>query len=476
MSLTVFVPLLLLSAVEGQKMKSWKPSVDFEDSVNWNLGKTPSSVDVAVFQEDTAVPVVLPSVGVDICALILPNNGQVILKPNAVITVSASLPSYSAEGIGCTGQTVKFKKNSPLSWADPDNWSSEASSATPHVERIPCVHDTVVFNPDNSFSAYVPDIQINVGAVKFGNQTFGQNELNEFLVTDVGDQELKSTSPNNQVSITLTTTDCDDPTGCECGTENLLDDVCRTESKRCAKKLGCVNPVKPEGHCCWICGAYFLVHYNPRSYVEKNFKNALNETVKDIVGKFKGYGLNFHAQKLVNGILQFVIFSDGEYVDEIDKIAQQINEKLSSSYANLGITNVKMYNSGLSYNVDGMTYGQMALFTCIVTVSFMLATMFYYTGEWRIAIFNPRSSAGVVQFVKFDNDNIDVEMIDEDPRVRRKTSFSNPTYGAIENSPSDSQNINELRYSDLPTTSKSNNDNNMDVELVETGDNQTSST
>jgi len=42
------------------------------------------------------------------------------------------------------------------------------------------------------------------------------------------------------------------------------------------------------------------------------------------------------------------------------------------------------------------------------------------------------SSAGAV-FVKFKNDTNDaVELIDEDIRLQRKTSFDNPTYGAVE--------------------------------------------
>jgi len=43
-----------------------------------------------------------------------------------------------------------------------------------------------------------------------------------------------------------------------------------------------------------------------------------------------------------------------------------------------------------------------------------------------------RSSAGAV-FVKFKNDTNDaVELIDEDVRMQRKTSFDNPTYEAVE--------------------------------------------
>lgn len=71
---------------------------------------------------------------------------------------------------------ISFKKKSPLLWADPDNWSSNTSSAaTPHIEKIPCEHDIVCFNPHKSFSTSVPDTQINVGAIKFGDQVCYEN-------------------------------------------------------------------------------------------------------------------------------------------------------------------------------------------------------------------------------------------------------------------------------------------------------------
>lgn len=58
-----------------------------------------------------------------------------------------------------------------MEWVDPDNWSTEKiTQAAPHVERIPCVHDTVVFSPHNSFSITMPDIPINIGTMNYGNQ------------------------------------------------------------------------------------------------------------------------------------------------------------------------------------------------------------------------------------------------------------------------------------------------------------------
>lgn len=66
---------------------------------------------------------------------------------------------------------MKFKHNTPLKWVNPDNWWNEnITPATPHVERIPCTHDTIKFIPDNSFSIIVPDFPINIGSIQFGNQ------------------------------------------------------------------------------------------------------------------------------------------------------------------------------------------------------------------------------------------------------------------------------------------------------------------
>jgi len=57
-----------------------------------------------------------------------------------------------------------------------------------------------------------------------------------------------------------------------------------------------------------------------------------------------------------------------------------------------------------------------------------------------------RSSTGAV-FVKFKNDTNDaVELIDEDVRLQRKTSFDNPTYGAVESMKKSQVSIGQKKY------------------------------
>ncbi|XP_022181081.1 protein amnionless [Myzus persicae] len=466
MSSTAIVVVAALLSFSGGVVdavaKQWTPNVDFEAPRNWDAGHVPSSVDVAVFQENTLVPVVVPATGIDVCEVLLPFNGQLILEPNARVVISSSSQAMG----GCTGHNVTFKQNAPMEWVDPDNWSIENFIiATPHVERIPCVHDTVVFNPGHSFSVIVPDVPITIGSMKFGNQTFDQNELNEFLLSDVGDQELKSSSTDNDVSITLTSTSCEDNTGCECGTQQLFDQVCKVASKRCDSKLGCISPVKPIGHCCWTCGAYFLINYNPSSFISEQFSKEFKKDMAKIKPTLEKHQLSYYMSKLLNGKLQIVMASSTKYVDEINEIAKTIHSMLTTYR---GVTDVKMFSSGLSYDADGMTYGQIALATCIVIFCSMLAIMLYYNNDWKSLLSGSRSSTGAV-FVKFKNDTNDaVELIDEDVRLQRKTSFDNPTYGAVE-SMNNSQTFRKMHsYSDLSVSTMQSDA--MDVELKETGE------
>lgn len=100
--LKIYFPAQIMftgGAVDGL-VKQWTPNVDFEAPRNWDAGHVPSPVDVAVFQKDTLVPVVVPAAGVDVCEVVLPFNGQLILEPNARVVISASSEAMG----GCTGQ------------------------------------------------------------------------------------------------------------------------------------------------------------------------------------------------------------------------------------------------------------------------------------------------------------------------------------------------------------------------------------
>lgn len=63
-------------------------------------------------------------------------------------------------------------------------------------------------------------------------------------------------------------------------------------------------------------------------------------------------------------------------------------------------------------------------------------------------MFGSGSSAGAI-FVKFENETNNVELVNEDVRLQRKSSFDNPTYKAVQENLSQAQVIFLLFYSNL---------------------------
>lgn len=63
----------------------------------------------------------------------------------------------------------KWSKNSLLSWTDPDNWGY-SSKAVPHLERLPCIQDTVILpSIDRTFSVQMPDTFVEIKEIRLDN-------------------------------------------------------------------------------------------------------------------------------------------------------------------------------------------------------------------------------------------------------------------------------------------------------------------
>lgn len=95
-------PTFFRAGVDGA-VKLWTPNVNFEDPANWDTGHVPTFEDTAVFQADTAVPIVIPSAGVSVCQMILPATGQLIFESYTDIIAESSADT-------CTGQSESARK------------------------------------------------------------------------------------------------------------------------------------------------------------------------------------------------------------------------------------------------------------------------------------------------------------------------------------------------------------------------------
>lgn len=70
--------------------------------------------------------------------------------------------------------------------------------------------------------------------------------------------------------------------------------------------------------------------YDPRKFNILKFNKIFKMDMDKIKSLYEKYIIFVHTGKLMNGNIQIVIVSDDKYVDEINKIAKNVNSILNS--------------------------------------------------------------------------------------------------------------------------------------------------
>jgi hypothetical protein len=68
---------------------------------------------------------------------------------------------------------IVFTRSWSAAWLDPANWKMEGRTTTdpvPHLERIPCTHDHIVFPEGSSFRVRLPEVVVTVGTISLLGQ------------------------------------------------------------------------------------------------------------------------------------------------------------------------------------------------------------------------------------------------------------------------------------------------------------------
>jgi len=68
---------------------------------------------------------------------------------------------------------IVFTRSWSAAWLDPANWKVEGqltAEPVPHLERIPCTNDRIVFQEGNTFRVRLPDVAVTVGRISLLGQ------------------------------------------------------------------------------------------------------------------------------------------------------------------------------------------------------------------------------------------------------------------------------------------------------------------
>uniref|UniRef100_H0W386 Protein amnionless n=1 Tax=Cavia porcellus TaxID=10141 RepID=H0W386_CAVPO len=257
---------LQLWALAQAAYKIWVSNTDFDTDTNWSQNRTPCAGDTIQFPADKMMSVLVRGSHA-VADLLLPLDGELVLAPGAGATPGRAPP----------GVPVFFRNPDRFSWLDPHLWGSgdEAPGLfSLDAERVPCVHDDVVFPSNASFRVgLVPRRQPGARP----RSTFTRDEdLAAFLASRAG--RLRFHGPGE---LRVGSQACADPSGCECGSAETLPWVCAALlhplGGRCPP-APCRDALRPEGQCCDLCGAVVSLTYDTAAFNLERYRARLRDT------------------------------------------------------------------------------------------------------------------------------------------------------------------------------------------------------
>lgn len=246
--------------------------------------------------------------------IILPRDGAIIVLSNSKVELSNADKKCTDVDIS---DIKPFEYKSKRLWFSSKSWSTDGETenvAKSSVFKIPCECDTIVF--PNQYAAsvdleYVDEIVAD--KILINDRT---DDFNEFLETKIGQKMFL-----NSEAVRFVQGFCHPPNYCGCHNHKRFNEytdlICDEESKYC-EEPHCLQPIKPAGNCCPICGS--ILNFRIRDTCEFNITH-MNEVGRKL-NRFRNgkyvKKLNYYAGMVPgkhrdDNIVQLVIAEIDEY-------------------------------------------------------------------------------------------------------------------------------------------------------------------
>ncbi|KAG8449269.1 hypothetical protein GDO86_016079 [Hymenochirus boettgeri] len=277
----------------------------------------------------------------------LPWDGEFILSPSAGFSAS---PDDDAE---CgKGSSATFRNMDQYTWLSPSLWLSflsiddlERGKSLFHVdaESVPCQYDDIIFPPETSFRVNINTDSIQLRSISVMGRRFNREEdFSLYRQSNTG--KLQFYGPGQ---LQITNTKCGDKTGCECGNERVLREICSSVLRHLENKCpdnACMNPLKPIGHCCNICGAIVSLEYTSEFDLE-SYRNRLTHTFLSLA-KYSGVKMAISKVQRPESIFRIIprgsipeiqiVLIDNKNGSQTGSVAQEMAYDIMSDIQNHG--------------------------------------------------------------------------------------------------------------------------------------------
>ncbi|XP_067847871.1 protein amnionless [Heptranchias perlo] len=436
----------LLFHVSGALYRQWIPDTNFNNVTNWDKGRIPCKNDRVQFPKDKSLSVFVQS-PFDLMEMYIPLDGEFILSHDAGFAASDGQSEPGCE----RGEDITFKDPDQYKWYNPIYWHTALSMSdlenekylfTVDEERVPCQYDDVIFRPGSSFRVDLDsDVQnIHVKTISIMNRKFASSEeFGQYKQSNIGKLQFHGNG-----SITVTNTKCEDESGCECGNSDNHGRICSNLQQKAGihcPELVCTNSLKPQGHCCEICGAIIYLEYGP----EFDLESYRAQLIYSFLGLENYKGVQMSVTKVykkqsskqtipIDAVPHIqIMLIDNETESAAGTLAaalaHEIMEDITSQGDIFGITNAELKKSTDSEGQEGenITAGKIAgIVTGVLITALLIGSLIIIFTSGRIRVKIPSAFINFKNYCNFDAG----EVIDR--------GFSNPTFDSPVNLSPDS--------------------------------------
>ncbi|VEN53916.1 unnamed protein product [Callosobruchus maculatus] len=406
--------LVLLNSVwfSESATKIWQRNTHITLSENWEDGKLQEECDGLVFPEHVETVVWLDLL--ETKEIVLQTTGQIFFHQDQNDIV---LNERSTSRINC----VKLKELVSYDWYDPNNWknpSLDKNPAVPHLERVPCRRDDVVF-PAWEYSGTITFSHFNERVLSFrsfkwGSENWTNNDWNLY-----GQRGIMKEIFYEPPSVVINENYINSTRHCY----NIpLYIVCQHVEYN--EDYKCLDPVQPLGFCTEICGAHILLKTDIAS-----------DDIRKILEEHSYYSQT-HLSEVENGqdVFYQVVFTESDFTGSSLDEAQAFYTKLAQVMGKEVI--VSMHKSGPLFvrgkaleNALSISLGSL----CIVIILLGGLYLSYYsnisTDTLRNRIVNGRPLSNVFATFSRDNVGLHYERHASESSLHLVENFENPMYG-----------------------------------------------
>lgn len=183
----------------------------------------------------------------------LHDRSQIVIGDSPLTTDS----DVCADAFG-TEVVVHAVKSVP--WASPKNWQSNTNHnpAKPDIEKIPCDNDEIVFNTSVVRVDLDGLFQVQMKRIFIHGQWMTARDFGSFCKTILGQKQF-----DNSESVDFSTP-VSGPAIKSCQSNAYFYQRLVCENVECGP-AHCIDPIRPQGFCCDICGATAQVEIHPHS-------------------------------------------------------------------------------------------------------------------------------------------------------------------------------------------------------------------